>query len=108
VGHCGPGWQRRPGADGGNSGVGDKRDQHLAKDGRNRSRPAPASALEKRTHPGEELGDWAIWSVVEASAKEIGIEHSGAHDLRRSCAKLCRKNGGDLEQIEFLLGHNSI
>jgi hypothetical protein len=27
---------------------------------------------------GEELGDWAIWSVVEASAKEIGIEHFGA------------------------------
>jgi hypothetical protein len=26
-----------------------------------------------------------------------------AHDLRRSCAKLGRKNGGDLEQIKFLL-----
>jgi integrase len=57
---------------------------------------------------GEELGDWAIWNVVEASAKEIGIEHFGAHDLRRTCAKLCRKNGGDLEQIKFLLGHSSI
>jgi len=22
-----------------------------------------------------------------------------------TCAKLCRKNGGDLEQIKFLLGH---
>jgi integrase len=32
----------------------------------------------------------------------------GAHDLRRTCAKLCRKNGGDLEQIKFLLGHSSI
>ena len=57
---------------------------------------------------GDELGDWAIWSVVEQSAKKIGIEHFGAHDLRRTCAKLCRKNGGDLEQIKFLLGHNSI
>ncbi len=57
---------------------------------------------------GDELSDWAIWSVVEASAKEIGIEHFGAHDLRRTCAKLCRKNGGDLEQIKFLLGHSSI
>jgi integrase len=56
---------------------------------------------------GEELGDWAIWSVVEQSAKEIGIEHFGAHDLRRTCAKLCRKTGGDLEQIKFLLGHSS-
>ena len=52
----------------------------------------------------DELGDWAIWSVVEQSAKQIGIERFGAHDLRRTCAKLCRKNGGDLEQIKFLLG----
>jgi integrase len=57
---------------------------------------------------GDELGDWAIWSVVEQSANEIGIEHFGAHDLRRTCAKLRRKNGGDLEQIKFLLGHSSI
>jgi integrase len=42
---------------------------------------------------GDELGDWAIWSVVEQSSKQIGIEHFGAHDLRRTCAKLCRKNG---------------
>jgi integrase len=57
---------------------------------------------------GKSLGDWAIWSVVEQAAKEIGIERFGAHDLRRTCAKLCRKVGGDLEQIKFLLGHSSI
>ena len=56
---------------------------------------------------GDELGDWAIQSVVEQSSKQIGIEHFGAHDLRRT-SKLCRKNGGDLEQIKFLLGHSSI
>jgi integrase len=28
--------------------------------------------------------------------------------LRRTCAKPCRKNGGNLEQIKFLLGHSSI
>jgi integrase len=54
------------------------------------------------------LSDWAVWSIVEQSSKQIGIEHFGAHDLRRTCAKLCRKNGGDLEQIKFLLGHSSI
>jgi integrase len=54
------------------------------------------------------LSDWAIWSVVEQAAKQIGIERFGAHDLRRTCAKLCRKSGGDLEQIKFLLGHSSI
>jgi integrase len=56
----------------------------------------------------ETLSDWAVWSVVEQSSKQIRIEHFGAHDLRRTCAKLCRKNGGDLEQIKFLLGHSSI
>jgi integrase len=57
---------------------------------------------------GEILTDWSIWSVVERSAKQIGIERFGAHDLRRTCAKLCRKSGDDLEQIKFLLGHSSI
>ncbi len=57
---------------------------------------------------GGSLGDWAVWALVEQSAKEIGIERFGAHDLRRTCAKLCRKAGGDLEQIKFLLGHSSI
>lgn len=50
----------------------------------------------------------AVWSVVEQSARQIEIERFGAHDLRRTCAKVCRKNGGDLEQINFLLGHSSI
>jgi integrase len=54
------------------------------------------------------LSDWAVWSVVEACAAEMGIENFGAHDLRRTCAKLCRSRGGDLEQIKFLLGHSSI
>jgi len=54
------------------------------------------------------LSDWAVWSVVQQSAEQIGIERFGAHDLRRTCAKLCRKSGGDLEQIKFLLGHSSI
>ena len=57
---------------------------------------------------GAGLSDWAVWSVVEQAAKEIGIDRFGAHDLRRTCAKLCRKAGGDLEQIKFLLGHSSI
>jgi integrase len=35
------------------------------------------------------LSDWAaVWSVVEQSSKQIGIEHFGAHDLRRTCANV--------------------
>ena len=65
-------------------------------------------SLNKVGKVGESLSDWAIWAVVTESAKQIGIERFGAHDLRRTCAKLCRKAGGDLEQIKFLLGHSSI
>ena len=57
---------------------------------------------------GQSLSDWAVWDIVQQAAREIGIENFGAHDLRRTCAKLCRKAGGDLEQIKFLLGHSSI
>ena len=65
-------------------------------------------SIRKGGKVGESLSDWAVWAVVTEAAKEIGFENFGAHDLRRTCAKLCRKAGGDLEQIKFLLGHSSI
>ena len=46
--------------------------------------------------------------VVELWAREMRIARYGAHNLRRTCAKLCRKNGGNIEQIRFLLGRSSI
>ena len=61
-----------------------------------------------RVLPGEGLGVWGIWDVVVTSAKAIGIEGFGPHDARRTCAKLCRKKGGKLEQIQYMLGHESI
>ncbi len=30
------------------------------------------------------------------------------HDLRRTCARLCRDAGGELDRIQFLLGHVSV
>jgi integrase len=57
---------------------------------------------------GEGLTPEAVWGVVESAAREIGIERLAPHDLRRTCAKLCRRAGGDLQQIQFLLGHASI
>jgi integrase len=72
--------------------------------GQDQGRPLAAAAFQSGKLIGEELGDWAIWSVVEQSAKQIGIEHFGAHDLRRTCAKLCRKNGGTWNKSSFCLG----
>jgi integrase len=54
------------------------------------------------------LSAWAIWDVVVTAAKAAGISHLGPHDLRRTCAKLCRKAGGELEQVQALLGHEDL
>jgi hypothetical protein len=37
-----------------------------------------------------------------------GIDKLAPHDLRRTCARLCHLAGGELDQIQFLLGHVSI
>jgi integrase len=50
----------------------------------------------------------AIWHIVLKYAKATSLGKLSPHDLRRTCAKLCRKAGGDLEQIQMLLGHASI
>jgi integrase len=49
-----------------------------------------------------------LWEVVQAAAKRASIEKLAPHDLRRSCARLCHLAGGELDQIQFLLGHVSI
>ena len=41
-------------------------------------------------------------------ARKAGIERLAPHDLRRTCPRLCHAVGGELEQIQFLLGHVSI
>jgi integrase len=49
-----------------------------------------------------------LWEVVRAAATRAGIEKLAPHDLRRSCSRLCYLAGGELDQIQFLLGHVSI
>jgi site-specific recombinase XerD len=57
---------------------------------------------------GEGMTEKAVWHIVKDSATLIGVEKLAPHDLRRSCARLCHAAGGELEQIQFLLGHVSI
>ena len=54
------------------------------------------------------ISENVVWYVVRDCAKRLGIEHFAPHDLRRTCAKLCHSSGGELEQIQFLLGHASV
>jgi integrase len=49
-----------------------------------------------------------LWDVVRGAAARAGIEKLAPHDLRRTCARLCHLAGGELDQIQFLLGHVSI
>lgn len=49
-----------------------------------------------------------IWSVVKRAAAHCGLANVAPHDLRRTCARLCYEAGGELEQIQFLLGHISV
>jgi len=57
---------------------------------------------------GDRLGEKVVWQMLRGDAAEIGIPGIAPHDLRRTCAKLCRAAGGELEQIQLLLGHASV
>ena len=57
---------------------------------------------------GEGITEKDVWHIVKDCAKRIGVAKLAPHDLRRTCARLCHASGGELEQIQFLLGHVSI
>jgi site-specific recombinase XerD len=57
---------------------------------------------------GDCVSQKVVWHVVKEFAKTIGVMKLAPHNLRRTCARLCRAAGGELEQIQFLLGHISV
>src|SRR5437867_3458591 len=57
---------------------------------------------------GDGMTEKVVWHVVKAHAKKLEMPNLAPHDLRRSCARFCHAAGGELEQIQFLLGHVSI
>lgn len=57
---------------------------------------------------GEGMTERVVWHVVKQYAAKLGIARLAPHDLRRSCARLCHAAGGEMEQIQFLLGHVSV
>ena len=48
------------------------------------------------------------WKLVQIYSVAAGLPRLAPHDCRRSCAKLCLAAGGELDQIQMLLGHASI
>jgi integrase len=57
---------------------------------------------------GDGMSPKVLWDVVRAAAARANIDKLAPHDLRRTCARLCHSAGGELDQIQFLLGHVSI
>lgn len=57
---------------------------------------------------GERLGEKVVWQMLRQYAQATGVPGIAPHDARRTCAKLCRAAGGELEQIQLLLGHASV
>jgi site-specific recombinase XerD len=54
---------------------------------------------------GERLTEKVVWQLLQPYAVAAGVPGIAPHDLRRSCAKMCQAAGGELEQIQLLLGH---
>jgi integrase len=54
------------------------------------------------------LGEKVVWQMLRQYAAAVGVPGVAPHDLRRTCAKLCRAAEGELEQIQLLLGHASV
>jgi integrase len=57
---------------------------------------------------GDGMSPKVLWDVVRSAAARAAIDKLAPHDLRRTCARLCHLAGGELDQIQFLLGHVSI
>jgi hypothetical protein len=56
-------------------------------------------------------GNWTLGggsATVAVLQTELIDQRKWVNQETFTCVKLCRKNGGDLEQIKFLLGHSSI
>jgi integrase len=51
-----------------------------------------------------------VWGggFTPKAAADCGFPGVAPHDLRRTCARLCHQAGGELEQIQFLLGPSGI
>ena len=57
---------------------------------------------------GNGMTEKVVWHVVKKYAANLHSAKLAPHDLRRTCARLCHVAGGELEQIQFLLGHVSV
>ena len=51
------------------------------------------------------LSEKVVWQLIRPYGEAVGVAGIAPHDCRRTCAKLCRAAGTELEQIQMLLRH---
>ncbi len=56
----------------------------------------------------QRMSEKVVWQMLKRYVAALGVPHIAPHDLRRTTAKFCRAAGGELEQIQLLLGHSSV
>lgn len=106
--HRGPTREARPGPDHPDADVGQSRDRRVDIDDRVERGidiPGRESGRQDAIRRSERKGCVA---APQRYATKAGVPGIAPHDLRRTCAKLCRASGGELEQIQLLLGHASV
>lgn len=109
MGHRRPSRQSRPCTDRAPTSLGEDRGRSLDR----KCAPAANGRLFRSIRKngivwGNGITENVIWYVVRVCATRAGITALAPHDLRKTCARLCHAAGGELEQIQFLLGHASV
>ena len=66
---------------------------------RYRRSPGVPSGEPRDSVQGAKLSEKVVWQTLRSYAAAVGLPGIAPHDLRRTCAKLWRAAGGELEQI---------
>jgi integrase len=103
--HSGSGREARARADDPDAGVDEERNRRV--DGsscRDGGTPVPARRPGRSSSRGTDEQKGRV-ANAKGVRRRAGLPDIAPHDLRRTTAKLCRAAGGELEQIQLLLGH---
>jgi integrase len=65
-------------------------------------------SIDRHGHEREAITPHALWLIIAEYATKAGIAECAPHDLRRSFATLARSNGAELEELQAILGHQSV
>ena len=106
--HRGSVWEARARSDHPDADLGEGSHRCLDRPRRRGRRLRIPARDSRRPSAGNVLSEKVVWQMLRPYAKAAGVAGIAPHDCRRTAAKLCRTAGGELEQIQMLLGHASV